>query len=77
MEGPRQVWTWSRIDGSVTQHMVRPSKIADCWIEEYAGGWHLRPAYSLCDSHDEAVRQARAQFQKIAVRAQSVLDKLK
>lgn len=75
-EGPRQVWTWSRVDGSILQHRVRPSKVKGCWLEEYPSGWSISPAAYYCDSREEAERQARAYFQQIANDAQAVLSRL-
>lgn len=75
-EGPRQVWIWSRVDGSLMQHRVRPGKLKGCWIEERPTGWEQYPEYFLCDSPDEAIRQARAHFQRIARNAQAVLARL-
>jgi hypothetical protein len=75
-EGPRQVWTWSRIDGSVMRHRVRPSKFEGCWLEEYPYGWSLWPEDYFCDSAEEATRQAREHFRRIANDARAVLAQI-
>lgn len=79
-QGPRQVWTWSRIDGSITQHLVRPSKLADCWVEDwddsYSYGWQRWPEQYLCSSPEEAARQARAHFQRISDETQAILARI-
>ncbi len=75
-QGPRQVWTWSRVDGSVLQRMVRPSKFEGYWIEEYPWGWTQWPDGWLCDSPEEAARQAREHFQRIVRDAQAVLARI-
>jgi hypothetical protein len=75
-EGPRQVWMWSRVDGSVTRHRVRPAGRQDCWIEEWPLGWNQYPETHLCNSPDEAARQAREHFERIMQRTQAVLARL-
>jgi hypothetical protein len=79
--GPRQVWTWSRIDGSVKQHRVRPSVFDEgCWVEEWGNecswGWQQWPEAYLCNSPEEAARQARDHFQRIISDAQMVLARI-
>lgn len=75
-EGPRQVWMWSRMDGTVTRHRVRPSKFVDCWVEEYSNGWTLWGPERLCSSPEEAAYQARDHFRRQRDRAMEILARI-
>lgn len=76
LAGPRQVWTWSRIDGTVQRHRVRPAKFEACWVEECSNGWMMWTEDFLCESPEQALQQARAHFEKIVRDAQAVLARI-
>lgn len=76
MEGPRQVWTWSRVDGGVRQHRVTPAVDDDVWLEDHPNGWSEWPASLLCNTPEEAVHEAREHFRRVAAEAGRVLSRL-
>lgn len=76
MNGPRRAWTWSRVDGHITQVYVRPSQQSGCWIEDRPSGWTQYPDYFLCDTLDGAAQQARGHFQQIITEARAAIARI-
>jgi hypothetical protein len=86
--GPRQVWTWSRVDGEIRRHRVRPivhkvygpgeRTVEDIplWIEDLPDGWARWPDDYLYDTPEAARQAAQEHYLQIAKHAQGVLARL-
>jgi hypothetical protein len=86
--GPRQVWTWSRVDGEIRRHRVRPiihkvywmgeRMVEDIplWLEDLPDGWARWPDDYLHDSPEAARQAARDHYLKVVQHAQGVLARL-